>query len=85
MSWRGCVVCIVGDLSEDAVVSHWWTETNILELLKYLKIKLVKKVDKTVTHLICSRSAYANMVPEGMWQLFSLPCMKSIRVLTGHG
>lgn len=56
---------IVGDLSEDAFASHWWTETNVLELLRDRKIKLAKCVDKTVTHLICSRSAYRSQAPQG--------------------
>lgn len=71
MSLRSCVVCIVGNLSEDAFATDWWTETNVLELLRSRKIKLVKKVDKTVTHLICSRAAYANKVSEGRWSVSS--------------
>lgn len=62
---KGCVVWIVGDLSEDAYASHWWTEANISQLLKRLKIKSVKYLDKTVTHVVCSRSAYKNVASQG--------------------
>lgn len=65
MSLRGCVICVAGDLSEDAFVPHSWTEASIERYLRYRKIKLVKRVDKTVTHLVCSRSAFLSNAPEG--------------------
>lgn len=65
MSLRGCVICVTGDLSEDAFVPHSWTEAKIENFLHDRKIKFVRKVDKTVTHLVCSRSAFLNNAPEG--------------------
>ncbi|KAK2604856.1 hypothetical protein N8I77_007752 [Diaporthe amygdali] len=65
---EGVVVCICGDLRSDKdknkTIREQFTDENIKNWLKYCGGKLVEEVDKTTTHLLCSRSAFKNRNPK---------------------
>ncbi|KAJ0118317.1 hypothetical protein J7T55_009100 [Diaporthe amygdali] len=64
---KGVVVCICGDLRSDKdknkTIREQFTDENIKNWLKYRGGKLVEEVNKTTTHLLCSRSAFKNKDP----------------------
>lgn len=64
-SLKNIVILVVGDPNMDAVVPCW-TAPNIENWLRQHGIKQVFEISKSVTHVVCSRAAYEDDVPEGL-------------------
>lgn len=64
------ILLIVGDLAEDAFApEHWGSDSKINSWLAPCGIKRVYKMNKSVTHIVCSRSSYRANAPDSKWTM----------------
>lgn len=79
MSLRSCVVCIAGDIRQDIFAPDSWEDANIERWLKMRGMKLVwRDMNRSVTHLVISRAAFASRHAAGRSSLSHVATKRKI-------